>query len=268
MLITKLLTDKPVAYHPFLARVAGGVTAGLFLSQLFYWSDRGKDPEGWIYKKQTEFEEETALTRREQETARKRLLQQGLIEEKLKGVPPVLHYRICWDQLIFNLAESAKSICTNPTNQNGGLRQNIDTENTTEITSTPELFHNSGEPAEAKPADWVKVGQQELLPVGRAVEQERVINSRQRPKSSRRSEITDEYIEELVQEFRPKLGGGDRARVAIDSALNHKALNKAIDKKRYLKNWLRRDVVAYQESRQSGGRKNQAIRLPPGALLN
>lgn len=61
--------DRPIAYHACLARLAGSVTAGVFLSQAIYWSNRTRDPEGWFFKRQPEWEGETMLTRREQESA-------------------------------------------------------------------------------------------------------------------------------------------------------------------------------------------------------
>ncbi|MFH1628684.1 MAG: hypothetical protein ABIE47_08170 [Pseudomonadota bacterium] len=36
--------------------------AALFLSQLLYWSDKGKSEDGWIYKTYREWQEETCLT--------------------------------------------------------------------------------------------------------------------------------------------------------------------------------------------------------------
>ncbi|HZO87316.1 MAG TPA: hypothetical protein VFB38_03185 [Chthonomonadaceae bacterium] len=86
--------SHPVAFQPVFARIAGGASAGLFLSQLWYWHDKGADPDGWIYKTQSEIEEETCLTRWEQETARKALRQHGLVEEQKRGLPAKLYYRV------------------------------------------------------------------------------------------------------------------------------------------------------------------------------
>jgi len=98
--VRRLAGSRVVAYHPSFAAIAGGVTAGLFLAQLFYWHDRGSDPDGWIYKTQAEWEEETGLSRWEQETARRRLRERGLVEEKLAGLPARLHYRLDVERLI------------------------------------------------------------------------------------------------------------------------------------------------------------------------
>jgi hypothetical protein len=86
-------------------RVTGNVHAALFLSQLKYWTPRGKNPNGWIYKTQVQWEDETGLTQAEQQTARKLLVKLGFLEEKLRGVPARLHYRIKMDCLAGALAD-------------------------------------------------------------------------------------------------------------------------------------------------------------------
>ncbi len=88
------LLTRPIAFHRIFAAVGGGACAGLFLSQAFYWTPRTKDADGWFYKTQQEWEEETALTRREQESVRKQLAAKNLLEEKKEGVPCRLYYRI------------------------------------------------------------------------------------------------------------------------------------------------------------------------------
>jgi len=98
-LILSLLSTSPVAFNPDLARLTSSVKTGLFLSQLLYWSDRGSDEE-WIYKTICEFEEETSLSRREQDGAIKKLKSLKILEVKLKGVPAKRHFHVDIDQLI------------------------------------------------------------------------------------------------------------------------------------------------------------------------
>ena len=88
------LMEKTVAFKPLLARMTNSVTAGLMLSQAYYWSSRTKDPNGWFYKTQEEWEAETCLTRYEQEGARKILREKSFWEEKRCGIPAQLYYRI------------------------------------------------------------------------------------------------------------------------------------------------------------------------------
>lgn len=88
------ILDRPISYHRIFAKLTGDVQAGVFLSQAYYWSSRGSDPEGWFYKIQSEWEEETCLTRKQQENARKRLLQFDFWEEKKQDIPAKLYYRL------------------------------------------------------------------------------------------------------------------------------------------------------------------------------
>jgi hypothetical protein len=144
--IIRSLLQKPIAFNPMFARVTGSVTSGLLLSQLFFWSDKGKDPDGWIYKTSEEIESETTLTRHEQESARRRLQQVKVCEIKVKGVPPTMHYRIDFDalcNLISNLPESGKLNCHNPANQFAENRQTIKTEITAETTAQDLLRSSS-----------------------------------------------------------------------------------------------------------------------------
>jgi hypothetical protein len=83
-----------VSYYPALRPICGSVNAVIFLQQFSYWTGKQKNSDGWIFKTRDDIEAETGLTRTEQENARKQLRERGFIEEKLKGIPATLHYRI------------------------------------------------------------------------------------------------------------------------------------------------------------------------------
>ena len=100
------LLGKHISYYPELARAVGGIKPSLLLSQLVYWTGRQKDPDGWIYKTHEEFEQELAMTRREQDSARETLLSQKLIDCELRGWPAKIHYRVNFES-VNSLAESA-----------------------------------------------------------------------------------------------------------------------------------------------------------------
>lgn len=101
-----LLQDRPVAFHPRLARAFGSVNTGLWLSQLMYWDGKGtKHEDGWLEKKAQDFEEETALSEREQETARSVCIIAGVIEYERRGLPAMPCYRIKWDDLVAKLSQ-------------------------------------------------------------------------------------------------------------------------------------------------------------------
>lgn len=144
------LLDRPIAFHRCFAAVTGSVNAGLMLSQAVYWTRRTNDPDGWFYKSAKEWEDETYLTRREQETARKALNLTSFWSEKLKGRPATLHFRVDLSELeqsIRNLKfsqnvetasfhKSAKLDFTNCENKIPQIVKTInkETETTTETT--------------------------------------------------------------------------------------------------------------------------------------
>lgn len=94
----KALLQRPIAYHPILAKACGSVKLAVLWSQLYYWSDKGHHPEGWIHKTQEEIFEETGLSRREQENARKLGKELAILEERLMSVPATMHFRVDTDK--------------------------------------------------------------------------------------------------------------------------------------------------------------------------
>ncbi len=150
------LFDRPIAFQRPFVDLGIGITGALMLSQCVYWHSRTSDKHGWFYKSQADWEEETGMTRREQETARKRLQKAGFLEEARKGVPARLFYRVNVEKLeaalkslsssmaesanqectgsASSMAESDNQECTKAPNSSVGKRQSI-TEITTETTS-------------------------------------------------------------------------------------------------------------------------------------
>ncbi len=134
------LLDRPIAFQRSFIRLEMGVTAALFLSQLTYWTNRTTD-DGWVYKTRDEWEEETGLSRYEQEGARKKLRGLGILLERKQGLPAGLYYKIDNDVLC-QLLTSAYKDAEKPHTGEGkttrpvrGKPTNILTENTTESTT-------------------------------------------------------------------------------------------------------------------------------------
>jgi hypothetical protein len=137
----KTLLDRPIAFHRAFVTLTGSVTAALMLSQAVYWSRRvaeGRD--GWFYKTQDEWQEETGLSRSEQETARKKL--KKYLHCERRGMPAQLYYRVNEDALYADLIagkpqtrlqESCKQDCENPADINRSQE------------TTPEITHACAE---------------------------------------------------------------------------------------------------------------------------
>ncbi len=176
--VIQALLERPIAFQRRFVKIGGGVTAGLMLSQAWYWSSRTSNPEKWFYKTARQWEEETGLTRREQVTARRNLIARGLMEEKLQGVPAKLHFRVniaaVTEALIksaeaqtgpqtpespekserqTSLHKSAKLACADQPNQFGGSVETISettSESNSETTHTQTRLRAVGAPAEER----------------------------------------------------------------------------------------------------------------------
>ena len=131
-LIERLLA-KPIAFHRIFATIGGGVSEGVFLSQAYYWSFRTTIDDEWFYKTQQEWCEETALNRREQEAARKRLIKLGILEEKKQGMPSQLYYRVNRSVLY----ELIRTEAGNPRGCKIVQNDNLDTESMDKSTNLP-----------------------------------------------------------------------------------------------------------------------------------
>src|ERR687895_490750 len=106
--VKDMLPNRIVGYSPDLARIVGGATTGLFLSQLLFLSDKGANPEGWVYKSEQEMGKETGLTKREQQTARRKLLSLGVIAIMRGGWKNTYHFKVLWEKLYQVIAGSKR----------------------------------------------------------------------------------------------------------------------------------------------------------------
>ncbi|XWK90944.1 MAG: hypothetical protein U7127_13135 [Phormidium sp.] len=85
MKIGVFLSDlgKTAVYYPRLAKVTGSVTSCIFFCQLLQWRSRSNNPYDWLRVSVQEIEQETGLNPREQELARRELIERYLLKERL-----------------------------------------------------------------------------------------------------------------------------------------------------------------------------------------
>jgi hypothetical protein len=107
--VKDLLPNRVVGYSPDLARAVGGATTGLFLSQLLFLSDKGANIDGWVYKSEAEMGKETGLTKREQQSARRKLLSLGVIAIMRGGWKNTYHFKVIWEKLYQVIAGSQQT---------------------------------------------------------------------------------------------------------------------------------------------------------------
>lgn len=94
--------ERPIAFHPIIAKAFGGINTALLVQQIHYWSDKGNRNDGFIYKPRNEIQEETFLSHKQQIRVEKKLIELGVLEMKLmKAIngAPTNHYRLNYDAL-------------------------------------------------------------------------------------------------------------------------------------------------------------------------
>jgi hypothetical protein len=139
--VKDMLPNRVVGYSPDLARIVGGATTGLFLSQLLFLSDKGANPEGWVYKSEAEMGKETGLSKREQQTARRKLLALGVIAIMRGGWKNTYHFKVSWEKLYQVITGSQRP--QNDATQKSEPLQNVPTESVQNVsTETAEWQQN------------------------------------------------------------------------------------------------------------------------------
>ena len=146
--VKEMLPNRTVGYSPDLARIVGGATIGLFLSQLLFLSDKGHNPEGWVYKSEQEMGQETGLTKREQQTARRKLLALGVIAIMRGGFRNTYHFKVIWEKL-YQVIAGMQRTQNAPTEKSESV-QNVTTEPVQNVpTQPPKCLQNvSTEPVQ------------------------------------------------------------------------------------------------------------------------
>lgn len=129
---------RPIAFNPAYAEVGGSVGAGLMIAQAIHWS-AWEDEDGFFFRTMDNWTLDTALSHDEQRAARRKLKSityggEPLWEEKRKGLPAQIYYRINLDVLAGLLAELGQ----NPRND-----KTLEKSNTGHGNSRGLVFDNS-----------------------------------------------------------------------------------------------------------------------------
>jgi len=154
---------RPVAYYPALARTFGGVKRSLWLCQFAYWKDKQKDPDGWIHKTEDAILKETGLSRHEQKSVKKWLLENNLCEIDKRGNPAKNHYLHDWEKIteLWNKhrtsqPESGPLEGLKTADKSGGNGLTISTETTAKTTSETTKKRRAPKAPLSIPDDLVK----------------------------------------------------------------------------------------------------------------
>lgn len=114
-----------VGVQIIFAEILNSFLAGALLSQFCYWSQNESDEDGWFQKTQSQIEDYMFLSRRDQESAKKKMADFGFFETKLVGLPSRMFYRLNWDAIEFAVdnferkSQKAKISSIEKSNTNG-----------------------------------------------------------------------------------------------------------------------------------------------------
>lgn len=91
-----ILSDQPYAFHPILSRICNDAKSGIFLNYLCHWgfTPTAKSRGGWFYQSVKDVYDHTALSPREQATARFNLRELGFVEMRRGNPSGTWNYRI------------------------------------------------------------------------------------------------------------------------------------------------------------------------------
>lgn len=117
-IISLLAHDNYFSINRDLIKLVGldaTVLLGALASQYNYWRKCGKlTDDGYFYSTQENLENDTSLSRYKQDTALKKLKDLGIIDIKVKGIPPTKHFKILTENTAKQLY---KQNCEKLTNQ-------------------------------------------------------------------------------------------------------------------------------------------------------
>ena len=138
------LFDKPIAFNRAFLRF-GGINAALMLSQAFYWQNQLKEAsrkeDGWWYHSSEDWLEETGLTQDMLASARTKLVEAGVLEYRVSGMPARSWYRVNGNNLMKQLLEykiSMKKPCAeNPKHVLGNSQNKNEEIPETELPEIP-----------------------------------------------------------------------------------------------------------------------------------
>ena len=134
---------KVIAVPSQLIHFVGNITErgktqkAVFLSQLIYWSDKGKRQDGFIYKTQRQWKAETGLSETQIADYTEEFENLGLLETKLKKAngSPTTHYKLKLEVFLNSFDNFLQNgISDNRENQSEEGEDSL-TENTTQITT-------------------------------------------------------------------------------------------------------------------------------------
>lgn len=137
---------QTITFHRVFVDITGSINAALMLSNAIYWTNRlPPERDGWFYKTKDEWTTETGLSRKEQDNARQRLLELGILETRRAKISETdsitaLWFRVNLDRLNQYLnggdQKPQTGFCQNPLSDTPKAPNGLSTPSYTSTTSS------------------------------------------------------------------------------------------------------------------------------------
>ncbi len=160
-----------IAFKRIYVDIMGDIPGALWLSQLAYWQPRTKRDDGYIYKKYTEWENETGLTQYQVNRCAKKAEKMGIVARKLAlaNGAPTLHYKINYSALSDLINLIIEKLDNQETSQSDyeETSQSDYEETSLSLTETTQRLPETTSPSSANPPAgiaWAIAGDRAVTP--------------------------------------------------------------------------------------------------------
>lgn len=86
--------DRTIAFRQIYVQITGSSDEALMLSQAAYWSKLVNN--SWFYKSRDQWQHETGMKRRQQQSARKALVGRGYLQERPGHTGKATEFKLNW----------------------------------------------------------------------------------------------------------------------------------------------------------------------------
>jgi len=213
---------RSVSYYPELRKITGTANASIMLLNIIYWCDKGKRGQGWFYKSAQEIEEETGLTYREQQSARKALVSKGFIEENYERLSHRMYFRPIMKNMneAWNLYRSRNDILSDGettdcnVDEHTDCRFDIKNNNYTSVTTHTVVDESLSVKKKRIMDEWNNVMSNSPIPNIYSIEGKRLEKLSARLKEHKNFEDMFSVVINHISKDRFYTGGGDKGWVA------------------------------------------------------
>lgn len=139
-LISQMVGNENIIATPkIFVNFTGDWNSAILLGQLLYWSDKGKNPNGWIYKTYADWEKEIGIKEGALRRAANRLKKLGVLKTDIKRAngSPTVHYRLNYEAFTESIISIAQNgYCHNDRNDPAEMTGTDTVEMTGTLTET------------------------------------------------------------------------------------------------------------------------------------